>query len=170
HGNISWRKTFGGNEVDAFQDIEEAINGDVYVLGTTSSSIPGQHGESDIWIVKLNAMGGQIWQKAFGGSSSELARDLFPTIDGGFLIAGTTSSNNGNVSGNHGGTDGWIFKIDRRGEMKWQKTYGGTNTDILNAITAKPDGSFAAGGWSYSTDGGFGNKGKADLWVISDRK
>ena len=65
------------------------------------------------------------WQKCFGGSSNDYARSIQQTIDGGLIIAGYSYSNDGDVSGNHGGADYWIVKTDEVGNTIWQKCFGG---------------------------------------------
>ena len=56
------------------------------------------------------------WQKCFGGSNNDAAGyNLEQTRDGGFIFAGGTQSNDGDVSGNHGGYgDGWVVKLSRQ--------------------------------------------------------
>ena len=58
---------------------------------------------SDYWIVKLDANGNLVWQKSLGGSSGDYATSIQQTSDGGFIVAGSSNSNDGDVSGNHGG-------------------------------------------------------------------
>src|SRR5688572_6626778 len=129
-GGIDWKKCLGGTSGDYAYDIITTIDGGYAFAGVTQSNdgdAPGNHGGRDVWIVKLDASGAVSWKKILGGSGEEAANSIIQTSDGGFLIAGYTGSNNGDISGsNHGGSDAWIIKLSSSGEMVWQKTYGGT--------------------------------------------
>jgi len=61
--------------------------------------------------VKLSKDGTFQWQKTLGGTGSEYANSIQITADGGYVVAGQTTSNNGDVSGNHGATDAWVIKL-----------------------------------------------------------
>ncbi len=54
------------------------------------------------------------WQRALGGSGDDLGRFVQQTSDGGYIVAGDTESNDGDVSGNHGGADFWVVKFNAR--------------------------------------------------------
>ena len=70
------------------------------------------------------------WQKCLGGSANwDVAQSVQQTIDGGYIIAGSTDSNDGDVIGSHGSRDGWIVKLNPNGIMEWQKCFGGAGTD-----------------------------------------
>ncbi len=94
-----------------------------------------------------------IWQKSFGGSGTDIANSIKKTPDGGFIIAGSTTSNDGDVTGNHGGQDFWVVKIDKNGTIQWQKTYGGSANDVANCIQNTLDGGYIVIGTTSSTDG-----------------
>ncbi|MBK6485140.1 MAG: hypothetical protein IPG01_18905 [Chitinophagaceae bacterium] len=107
------------------------------------------------------------WQKCFGGSSNDYARSIQQTIDGGLIIAGYSYSNDGDVSGNHGGADYWIVKTDEVGNTIWQKCFGGTGNDYAYSIQQTTDGGFIATGVSKSNDGDVsGNHGWSDIWTL----
>ena len=76
------------------------------------------------------------WQQCYGGSEKEEAMNI-TEVPGGYFIVGWTESDNGDVLFNHGGSDGWIIKIDSAGNKIWEKTYGGTEGD--NFIRIIPD-------------------------------
>ena len=71
----------------------------------------GNHGLDDYWLLKLNAGGDTIWTKTLGGSDYDFAYSVQQTADEGFIVAGYTRSNDGDVSGNHGWDDFWIIKL-----------------------------------------------------------
>ncbi|MEZ5013415.1 MAG: hypothetical protein R2794_03925 [Chitinophagales bacterium] len=66
---------------------------------------------------------------AYGGSGNEWAHSVKQTPDGGYIAAGYTESNNGDVSGKSWIYDYWIIKTDNDGNLEWQKTYGGSVTE-----------------------------------------
>src|SRR5262245_37000608 len=74
------------------------------------------------------------WQKTYGSSSNELGYSIATTSDGGYVLAGSTVGNNGDVTSNHGIADAWIVRIDAGGNIIWQKTFGGSNTDYAYNI------------------------------------
>lgn len=101
-------------------DIESrSANGDVI----------GNHGQFDYWILKLNASGSIQWQKSLGGSLGDGANSIQQTQDGGYILAGYSSSSDGDVTGNHGSTDYWVVKLNSLGNIQWQKSLGGSSVD-----------------------------------------
>ena len=54
------------------------------------------------------------WQHSFGGTVEDQAKDIRQTTDGGYIVAGSTSSSNGDVIYNHGGADYWVMKLDAK--------------------------------------------------------
>ncbi|MDD1728055.1 MAG: hypothetical protein LUQ50_03165, partial [Methanospirillum sp.] len=136
-GAIEWQKTYGGSGDEDARMVIHTDDGGFLFAGYTNSTngdVAGNHGDYDAWIVKINATGTINWQKTYGGSGDDDAEAVIRTTDGGYLVSGYTNSNDGNVTGNHGGYDAWIIKIDATGNLKWQKTVGGTGDD--DALTA----------------------------------
>jgi hypothetical protein len=117
--------------------------------------------------VRLTKDGSIIWEKTYGGSSTEFANEIIRTSDYGYAIAGYTYSNDGDVTENNGLTDYWIIKIDSSGNLQWQQSYGGTNLDYAYAIRQMDDGGYLIGGKTSSSDGDvIGSHGSSDYWVI----
>ncbi len=112
---------------------------------------------------------GILWSKCYGGSSEDVVNAMTATPDEGYIIAGRTSSNDGDVSGNHGGSDFWLIKINGSGDTIWTKTYGGSSSDIAYSIKPKINGGYIVAGMSQSHDGdleGHDYSGNA-IWIIS---
>src|SRR5688500_13825170 len=78
------------------------------------------------------------WQKALGGTSSDGAQSK-QTTDGGYIVAGGSHSNDGDVSGNHGLDDAWIVKLAATGNIQWQRCLGGSNDDYASSIQQTTD-------------------------------
>ncbi len=106
-----------------------------------------------------------VWQNALGGSSRDLAYAITPSGDGGFVVAGSTSSNNGDVSGNQGNEDLWVVKLDGSGNLVWQKSLGGSGFDHANAITPSDDGGFVVAGIT-DIDGGPSGNSAVDARIV----
>ena len=104
------------------------------------------------------------WQKSLGGSDWDVGRSFRQTADGGYIITGSTGSNDGNVSGNHGNDDYWVVKIDSIGTLQWQKCLGGTLGDYGESIQNTTDGGYIVAGRARSNDGDVsGNHGNFDM-------
>lgn len=169
-GNIQWQKCFGGSEEEYANTIIQSSDSNYIIAGRTNSDdgdIVGNHGLFDIWILKVNSIGGLIWQKCFGGSGVEDAYSIEQTTDNGLILAGNTNSIDGDVVGNHGVTDSWILKLDSLESIQWQKCLGGSGGEWTNCIKHTLDGNYVLGGWSSSNDGDVsGNHGSGDAWIL----
>lgn len=169
-GVLIWQKTLGGTGDDELQGIQQTSDGGYIVVGYTYSNngdIVGNHGDTDIWVAKLSATGSLLWQKALGGTSSEIAYGIVQTTDGGYVIAGSTSSTNGDITSSHGFGDVWIVKLSTTGTLLWQKTLGGTGEEEANSIQQTTDDGFIIGCDTNSNDGDVtNNHGAQDFWVV----
>lgn len=175
-GELDWQKSFGGSGQDLLKAVLLTNDGG-FLLSGTSDSAEGldkkekSHGGSDFWIIKLNAKGGEEWQKTIGGSGQDMVNSIIRTKDGGFLLGGSSASHKSGskTSNNFGGLDYWVVKIDRKGEIVWQNSFGGIYNDELRSIALTEDGGYLLGGSSNSPEGGnkTGNTlGEADYWVV----
>jgi len=95
------------------------------------------------------------WSRTYGGASEEIAWSIIQTSDGGYAIAGYTSSFGA------GSVDFWLVKTDWTGDMQWNKTYGGTNIDGAKSVVQTNDDGYAIIGHTYS----FG-AGNGDSWLV----
>lgn len=175
-----WAKCYGGTDDDAAKSILQTFDGGYIIAGTSFSNdedAVGHHGTidfSDFLVIKINDTGGIGWTKSYGGTSMEYANSIISTKDGGYIIAGSTISNDGDVEGNHGPSfDAWILKIDANGNMLWQKCYGGSGNEEAFSILQSKDGGYVFAGYASSMDGdltightGFGGTLTQDLWVV----
>ena len=170
NGSVSWSKSLGGSGRDWANSIQQTKDGGYIFAGTSESNdgqVSGNHGKADVWVVKLNSTGTIVWQKCFGGSDYDHAYSVQQTIDGGYIVAGTTSSTNGNVKGNYGINDAWIIKLNSSGSIVWSKCLGGTGGDVAYSVQQTKDGGYIFTGYSDSTNGNVtGNHGNNDVWVV----
>lgn len=175
-GDLDWQKSFGGTGADYLQSIQGTLDGG-FILGGTSNSMKGADkkddgfGMGDFWVIKLNAMGDQEWQKTIGGSGQDKLAAIRQTKDGGYIIGGSTESDISGIKTEpaYGSLDYWVLKLDATGNIEWQKTFGGQYMDKLESVLPTQDEGYIIGGWSNSPKSG--NKtqdayGEGDYWVL----
>ena len=160
NGNIQWQKTIGGNDWDALFDIQQTSDGGYILGGPSVSGISGEKTEAcytfeeDYWIIKTDSVGNIQWQNTIGGDNIDEFGDLAQTSDGGYIVGGFSSSSISvdKTENLVGGMwyDYWILKIDSLGNIQWQNTIGGTDSDALYSIQQDTDGGFLLGGTSHS--------------------
>ncbi|MFI5186287.1 MAG: hypothetical protein ACHQF0_06155, partial [Chitinophagales bacterium] len=170
-GTLQWQKCLGGDYFETGASILQTSDGGYILAGTEASvgcNFPDNHGSSaDFWVVKLTAVGDIEWQKAYGGSNTDGAYSIDFASDGGYIVAGFAQSTDDDVTQNHGNRDYWIIKIDAAGNLKWQKSLGGSGDDEIWSMKATPDGGCVATGFTQSSDGNItGYHGNTDEWVV----
>jgi PKD repeat protein len=169
-GKVLWQRCFGGSNSDSASSIQQTSDGEYIVAGATSSDdgdVSGNHGDADAWVVKLDAAGKVLWQRCLGGSNLDSASSIQQTSDGGYIVAGETSSDDGDVSGNHGDRDAWLVKLDADGKIAWQRCLGGSIEDGARSVQQTVDGGYILAGYTESIDGDVsGNHGDRDAWVV----
>ncbi|AUC16956.1 hypothetical protein BTO06_18175 [Tenacibaculum sp. SZ-18] len=107
------------------------------------------------------------WQKSLGGSNTDVAYAVIQTNDLGYLVAGSTDSVDGDISSNMGGTDCWIVKLDYSGKLIWEKSFGGSDQDVIHDIKETKDGGIIVGAFSSSVGGDVStNNGMRDFLVF----
>jgi hypothetical protein len=171
NGTLEWQRSFGGTGEDRAYSALQTTDGAFMVVGqakSTDGDISTNLGFSDFWLLKLSSTGEMIWERSYGGSSSETPYIIKQTSDGGFVIAGETLSNDGDASGNNGSVDCWVLKIDALGNIEWQNALGGIGIDFFNDIVQTTDGGYAAIGAVASGNTGdiTGHHGGFDVWVV----
>ena len=135
-------------------DIKETQDGAFVIIDLADRYIGS--GGRDIWILKIRKEDGEIiWQKAFGGQYDDEARSLLIDENGDIIIAGTARSL---VSGSNA-YDIWILRLDKDGNLKWQKVYGmmgssSSSHDLASSICQSDDGNFVIAGYTTTSGGG----------------
>lgn len=171
-GEIDWQSCLGGTDYEYAYAISQSIDGGYFVCGHSFSDDGDVIGiepidNGNIWLLKLSETGEIVWQKDFGGTAEDYAYSIKTTADGGCIIAGTTSSINGDVVGNHGSSDMWILKLDPLGLVQWKKCFGGTGSDGANSIELTSDGGYIIVGYTFSIDGDITEYfGSYDYWIV----
>jgi hypothetical protein len=175
-GNIVWNKLLGGAGSEIAHDIHQTTDGGYIVAGCSFSSASGDitgtnHGSLDFWVVKLDGSGNIVWNKLLGGTGNENTCYIDQTVDGGYIIGGTTNSSaNGDVTdNNHGFEDYWVVKLGSSGNIVWNKLLGGFGSDVANDIHQTTDGGCIVAGYSNSSTSGNvtgTNHGLSDFWIV----
>ena len=151
-GSVAWQNTYGGPNSDWAHSIQQTSDGGYIVAGQTG---PYGTGNADLWVLKLNAVGTIEWQKTYGGSGDDVVNSVQQTSDGGYILAGYTSSFGA------GNSDVWVLKLNADGSVAWQNTYGGLDEDLANSVQQTSDGGYIVAGRTKS----FG-AGNEDFWVL----
>jgi len=147
NGNLQWTKTIGGKKEDVGASLIQTSDGGYAIAGATESF--GAGGE-DVYVVKLDANGNLQWTKTIGGPKRDWGSSLIQTSDGGYAIAGLTTSFGA------GEADVYVVKLDAKGNLQWTKTIGGKGVEGGKSLIQTSDGgyaitgetdSFGAGGW-----------------------
>lgn len=150
-GSVDWSKSYRGN-IDDKPSIQLTSDGGYIVAGYTASSGAG---ESDIWILKLTLDGTIEWQRTYGGSEGENAYSIQQTNDGGYIVAGLI------LSFGAGQPDFWVLKLSSEGDIEWNKTYGGSESEIAYSIQQTFDGGYVVVGETESFGAGY-----KDIWIL----
>jgi len=152
NGNELWNKTYGGQMYDIGDFVQQTSDGGLILVGETRSF--GIE-TSDIYLIKTDESGNEIWSRTFGGSNYEEAHSVQQTNDGGFIIGGETRSFGA------GYFDFYLIKTDENGNEIWSKTYGGSQFDQGWHVQQTSDGGYIFGGHTCS----YGD-GSDDMWIV----
>ncbi|QNF32369.1 T9SS type A sorting domain-containing protein [Adhaeribacter swui] len=186
-----WDKTFGGYKnyyedywgTSSLEAMVRTPDGGYLLAGNSDSDVfedktADRIGGNDFWLVRLSSNGTKLWDKAIGGYSFDGLETIVVAPGGGYLLGGVSYSDIGadKSQNSKGGADYWVVKIDENGRKLWDKTFGGTDEDILQAIIPTTDGGYLLGGYSRSGKGGDKSEGSrdtsenyfetSDYWVV----
>ncbi|WP_126652430.1 T9SS type A sorting domain-containing protein [Chryseobacterium aureum] len=174
-GEEVWEKYFSGENHDYLSATVTTQDGGFLLAGTSYSGKgldkkEDSKGGSDIWLIRINEFGDELWQKTLGGSSDEEARAVIQTTDLGFFVAGNvTALQQAQDSKSYGSKDVLITKIDKDGKELSQLILGGKGLDEIQKMIPTRDGGALLGAYSRSNIGGTKNTenyGEGDFWVI----
>ncbi len=157
YGQIEWSQWYGLEEwSEGFSEVIATPDGGYLCVGSHANSQAKD--EPNIYVIKTDATGKVLWQKSFGRTpfKPDSGSDLIPTSDGGYLIAGrSTTAQDENA---------YLIKIDASGNLIWDKVYGGSAGENAASIKATGDGNyiFVGSSSSYKT----GGTGDYDFYLV----
>lgn len=160
-GNIERIKNYGDTGNDWFNDVTQSPDGGYLMVGASKSPKmeAGNNGGADFWVVRTNSNGDLIWEKTYGGSNNEEAKNIIKLSNGEYLVVGTTNSNDGDVKNPKGKSDGWFIVIDDNGKLLQQKNIGSKDYEVLNNSIHINGRKYI--GIGYSRDQNFNN----NIWI-----
>ncbi len=133
NGNLIWKNNYGGSGEDYIWDILATDDGGYIFAGNTTSTdgdVSENFGASDFWVVKLDSEGNIEWEKSYGGSHYDDLSRIIKNGDLGFILIGSSWSDDGDFQNNSGDSDVALAKIDNNGNLIWTKLYGGPEHDF----------------------------------------
>lgn len=152
-GSEQWNQTYGGNNDDEANAVQQTSDGGYIIAGYTKSF---GMGGSDVFLIKTDSVGTAQWTRTFGGTLDDEAYGVLQTADGGFLVAGATSSFA------TGGRDAWLIKTNASGDETWSRTLGGLGSDGARSVSATSDSGFILSGWTFS----YGPGAVGNAWLV----
>jgi hypothetical protein len=180
--SIQWQKSLGGSENDNALSIKQTNDGGYIVAGYSQSNdgnVTNHHGltgggRDDAWVVKLDSIGYIMWEKSYGGSSSDVASSIEQTKDGGYIFAGSSASWDGDITDHIGTWDCWVVKLDSGGTIQWKKSLGGSQSEEAYSIKQTLDGGYIFAGYTKSNDSNVTGYHpdttsiilKSDYWIV----
>ncbi|QWT87679.1 T9SS type A sorting domain-containing protein [Chryseobacterium sp. PCH239] len=152
-GQEVWEKYFSGQNHDYLSATVTTQDGGFLLAGTSYSGKgldkkDDSKGGSDIWLIRINEFGDELWQKTLGSSSDEEARAVIQTTDLGFFVAGNVQ----NSAKGYGSKDVWITKLDKNGKELSQLILGGKGLDEVEKMIPMRDGGALLGIYSRSSE------------------
>jgi len=173
-GEEIWEKYFSGQNHDFLSATVATQEGGFLLAGTSNSSKgldkkDSGKGGSDIWLIRINEFGDELWQKTLGSAQDEEAKAVIQTTDFGFFVAGNVQ----NAPKGHGSKDVIVSKLDKNGKELSQIILGGNGLDEVEKMIPTFDGGALLGIYSRSNAGGSKkteNFGEGDYWVVKLNK
>ncbi len=169
--DIAWQQCYGGSENDFARNIFNYQNG-YYLIGKTYSNdgnVTNFHGLSDVWLIKTDSSGNMVWEKTYGGTKGEGGQTILTAPDSSYYLVCTSVSSDGDISNDPYPTssDFWIVKIDKDGEIIWDKILGGNGIDETQNAILTTDYGMITIGQTTSNDGDISIfYGFWDIWIV----
>jgi hypothetical protein len=142
-GDTLWTRTYGGDNMDWFFEVQQTSDGGYVAVGYTDSFGAGR---SDVYLVKTDANGDTLWTRTYGWIYDEWGTSVRQTTDGGYIVAGMT--------GEFIDYDFYLVKTDANGDTLWIRTYGGSGGEEAYSVQQTTDGGYIVAGLTDSFGAG----------------
>ncbi|MBD3234181.1 MAG: T9SS type A sorting domain-containing protein [candidate division Zixibacteria bacterium] len=153
-GEVQWNSAFYYTEVERANGVKATPDGG-YIFAGVTHEFEFPH-NSDLFIVKTNSSGNQVWTTTWGVMYAEdWADDVVVNPDTTYIIAGHTTSLGA------GGEDVLLMKLSKTGDILWTKAYGGAENDYALSIERTSDGGYVMVGTTETFGGGL-----YDVYVV----
>jgi len=126
-----WTRTYGGESNDEAFKVIETSDGFFVLAGYTESFGAG---ESDVYLLKLDSNGDDIWIKTYGGEGNDAAYSVMETSDGYYVVAGYTKS--------AGGGNVYLLMLNPDGDTLWTKNFGSSDNEEARQVIQASNGDF----------------------------
>ncbi len=151
-GDSLWARTYGGTKADFGNAVTGGVDGGYIIAGRTASFGAGFY---DAYLVKIDDDGNFAWDKTFGGASNDYGYGIYRAMDGTYMLTGVKEGSPSRK------TDVYVIKTDPSGNLIWERTYGGSQTDYGQSLFQEPGQDYLMVGYSYSS-----TLGGSDIYVI----
>ena len=161
-GNLMWERSYGYSGADEGTHIIETSDSHLLISGVLDVSASGgqgnvgrnanRHAGGDYWMLKVTQTGNLVWSRFFGGSFTDTPNGIVENSNGEIIIAGSSDSNDVDITNNKGSYDFWVVKAGSNGNMVWQQSYGGSEIDEARGIVNSGDGNYVLVGDTRSSD------------------
>ncbi|WP_146201627.1 hypothetical protein [Sediminitomix flava] len=159
-GTQEWKYTFGGRETEEVAEMIQSNDGGYVIVGSSDSYGSGRD-IKDIWAIKVDKNGKQVWTHTYGSATSiDEGKAIIPAHDGGYVIMGTTY----NLGGESNPSDVYVTKIDESGVKQWEKKYGGDSNEDGAAMVKTETG------YAMVVNTESMGQGKWDIWMFHTDK
>ncbi len=168
---IETGNSYGGSCKDVITDFLETEEKGLIMAGYSCSNdgdVSGNNGLDDGWVMKVDSLGEIIWSNLYGSDENDRLNSISKTNDGGYIVAGSTVSWKVYEGG---GDEYWILKLDKDGNVEWERRFGTKGDDVAIKAFETEDGNFIVAGYSdnkYRINGN--NYGLKDYWLLKFNK
>ncbi len=166
-GDFDWARLIGSSSGEEAYGISIDNQGNIFLTGATMGNLNGElnNGGQDIFLLKLDSNGNELWTKLFGSDANEIAYGISIDNDSNIFVTGTTEGNL-NDQINNGDKDAFVIKLDSNGNILWTKLFGTALSDI--AWKGTLDENIYLWGETHGNLNGEGNNslGKEDAFLI----
>ncbi len=156
-GEIIWKYSFGGDENDFCYSITETPDKGYIAVGSYSNGVAPDF-NSSLYILRMDINGKKVWDKYYGGSGIDIGYKIKSLRGGGYLIIGSTTSNDGEVTRIPTDQDVWAIKINSLGNIEWEENYGGAANDNGYSFVETQSGDIVIVG---------SNNNEASVWKVN---